>query len=130
MVGSGTVKADIPGLDVRLEELEDRSPQPVVLGKADVPEHWRRLSEPAEIGALENTNWLMVEGGATTAASFLKDDLVDRLILYRAPIVIGGGLPSIGDIGLGNLAEAHDQWELEDRRFLGNDVVEIYNRAA
>ena len=130
LVGSGTVKADNPGLDVRLQGLEDRSPQPVLLGKADTPEHWKRLSEPAEISALENTNWLMVEGGATTAASFLKDDLVDRLILYRAPIVIGGGLPSIHDIGLEDFADAHDLWELEDRRALGNDVVEIYIRAA
>ena len=130
LVGSGTVKADNPGLDVRLDGLEDRSPQPVILGKAEVPEHWQRISGPSAISDLENTNWLMVEGGASTAASFLKKGLVDRLCLYRAPIIIGGGLPSIRDFGLEDLADAHDHWVLSDLRTLGNDVVEIYNRAA
>lgn len=130
LVGSGTVAADSPSLDVRLSGLEDRSPKPVVLGKAEIAEHWTEISEPAAIGELDETNWLLVEGGAATAASFLKADLVDRLLLYRAPIIIGGGLPGIGDIGLGSLDVAHGQWNRQDRRDLGQDILEIYERAA
>ncbi len=130
LVGAGTVAADNPGLDVRLTGLEDRSPQPVVLGKAEVGDHWTEISEPQAISELDQTNWLLVEGGAATAASFLQADLVDRLMLYRAPIVIGGGLQGIGDIGLGSLDVAHGQWSRLDRRDLGNDVLEIYERAA
>jgi len=129
LVGSGTVKADQPGLDVRLSGLEDRSPLPICLGQAEMPENWTQIVEPAAIADLEDINWLMIEGGATTAASFLQADLVDRLLLYRAPIVIGGGLPAIGDIGLANLSDAHDHWLQTDRLSLDKDSVEIYERA-
>ncbi len=130
LVGAGTVAADNPGLDVRLPGLEDRSPKPVVLGKAEVGDHWTVISEPQGIAGLDQTNWLLVEGGAATAASFLKADLVDRLLLYRAPIIIGGGLQGVGDIGLGSLDVAHGQWVRLDRRNLGQDMLEIYERAA
>ena len=56
--------------------------------------------------------------------------MVDRLLLYRAPIIIGGGLSGIGDIGLEKLADAHGQWRRTDLRPLGQDVLEIYERAA
>lgn len=130
LVGSGTAKADQPSLDVRLDGLEDRSPQPLILGEAEMPDHWISLSSPDEISALDATNWLLIEGGSETAASFIKADMVDRLLLYRAPIVIGGGLSGIADIGLADLDMAHGQWMRTDRRDLGQDVLEIYDRAA
>lgn len=131
LVGAGTARTDRPGLDVRLDGLDGRSPQPVVLGSdKDRPEHWLQIEEPAAIAGLADINWLLVEGGAKTAASFLQADLVDRLLLYRAPIIIGGGLPAIADIGLANLGEAHGQWRRTDQRQLGQDMLEIYDRAA
>ncbi|MEW4468795.1 bifunctional diaminohydroxyphosphoribosylaminopyrimidine deaminase/5-amino-6-(5-phosphoribosylamino)uracil reductase RibD [Parasphingorhabdus sp. JC815] len=130
LVGAGTATTDRPGLDVRLAGLADRSPRPVVLGKAEVADHWTEISEPQAITELEQVNWLLVEGGAATAASFLKADMVDRLLLYRAPIIIGGGLSGVADIGLESLDSAHGQWHRLDRRTLGEDVLEIYERAA
>tara|TARA_R110000824_G_scaffold392091_1_gene590262 strand:- start:366 stop:1346 length:981 start_codon:yes stop_codon:yes gene_type:complete len=131
LVGAGTARTDRPGLDVRLDGLADRSPQPVVLGSdKDRPEHWLQIDEPAAIAGLADINWLLVEGGATTAASFLQAGLVDRLLLYRAPILIGGGLPGVADIGLDQLSEAHGQWRRIDQRALGQDMLEIYDRAA
>lgn len=131
LVGAGTARVDKPGLDVRLDGLADRSPQPVVLGNdPDKPSHWLQISEPAAIADLPDINWLLVEGGAKTATSFLQAHLVDRLLLYRAPIIIGGGLPGIGDIGLEKLGDAHGQWRRTDQRQLGQDVLEIYDRAA
>tara|TARA_R110001606_G_scaffold314556_1_gene461312 strand:+ start:1602 stop:2582 length:981 start_codon:yes stop_codon:yes gene_type:complete len=131
LVGAGTARADKPGLDVRLDGLVERSPQPVVLGNdPDKPDHWLQISEPAAIADLVNINWLLVEGGAKTATSFLQAHLVDRLLLYRAPIIIGGGLAGIGDIGLEKLGDAHGQWRRTDQRQLGQDVLEIYDRAA
>ena len=38
---------------------------------------------------------LMVEGGATVIASFLRERLVDDLYVYVAPLVVGGGAPSL-----------------------------------
>jgi diaminohydroxyphosphoribosylaminopyrimidine deaminase/5-amino-6-(5-phosphoribosylamino)uracil reductase len=78
--------------------------------------------------AIAHVDHLLIEGGAAAAASFLHADLVDRLLLYRAPILIGSGLPGIGDIGLSDLAQAHGRWRLTDERKLGEDRLEVYER--
>ncbi|HWI85871.1 MAG TPA: dihydrofolate reductase family protein, partial [Sphingomonas sp.] len=83
---------------------------------------------PLEIASLDGVDHLMVEGGAITASAFLKADLVDRILLYRAPILIGTGKPALRDIGLGALAEAHGRWTLVDSRTLGIDRLEVYER--
>jgi diaminohydroxyphosphoribosylaminopyrimidine deaminase/5-amino-6-(5-phosphoribosylamino)uracil reductase len=70
----------------------------------------------------------MVEGGSGAASAFLAADLVDRMLVYRAPIVIGEGTPSIGSIGLTALADAHRRWTLVDSRALGIDRLEVYER--
>ena len=86
------------------------------------------IDTPERIAALPGDH-LLVEGGAYTAASFLRADLVDRLLLYRAPILIGGGTAALGDIGLTDLAAAHGRWRLVDERRLGVDRLEEYERA-
>lgn len=127
LVGSGTLRADAPRLDVRLPGIEDRSPRRVLLGSGEAPEGWHRIGAPSDIAALEGVDHLLVEGGAGVAASFLRHDLVDRLLLYRAPLLLGGR-PALGDIGLGSLAEAHCRWHLLDARQLGGDRLEVYER--
>ena len=128
LVGSGTVKADAPQLNVRLAGLEHRSPRKVMLGSGDAPDGWESIRAPADIAKLD-CNSLMVEGGAATATAFLKAGLVDRLLLYRAPIFIGAGKACLGDIGLGQLSDAHGLWQLSDSRSLGKDRLEVYERA-
>ena len=128
LVGGGTLRADAPRLDVRLPGLEDRSPRRLLLTRGAAPKGWEAIAQPEDIAALRHVDHLMVEGGAATAAAFLWADLVDRLLLYRAPILIGGGLPSIGDIGLSDLAQAHHRWTLTDERRLGEDRLEVYER--
>ncbi len=127
LVGAGTVRADTPMLDVRLPGLADRSPRRIMLGRGDAPGGWEAIGTPAEIASLDCNN-LLIEGGAITAASFLKAGLIDRLLLYRAPILIGGGKPCLGDIELGNLDDAHGRWQLIDTRRLGNDCLEVYEK--
>ncbi|GGB38440.1 riboflavin biosynthesis protein RibD [Sphingomonas metalli] len=85
-----------------------------------------RLPTPSAIAILP-ADHLFVEGGARTAAAFLRADLVDRLLLYRAPILIGGGR-TLPDIGLPDLAAAHGRWRLTDARQLGSDRLEVYER--
>ncbi len=128
LVGRGTWWADSPRLDVRLPGLEDRAPRRLLLGHSDAPEGWGLIDDPARIADLDGIASLMIEGGAQTAAAFLAADLVDRLLLYRAPIIIGGGRGAVGDIGLADLAAAHGRWRLADRRMLGEDSMEIYLR--
>ncbi|HWW58585.1 MAG TPA: riboflavin biosynthesis protein RibD, partial [Sphingopyxis sp.] len=62
------------------------------------------------------------------ASAFLAADRVDRLLLYRAPILIGVGKPALGDIGLAGLADAHGRWRLADSRPLGSDRLDVYER--
>ncbi|MXO89327.1 bifunctional diaminohydroxyphosphoribosylaminopyrimidine deaminase/5-amino-6-(5-phosphoribosylamino)uracil reductase RibD [Altererythrobacter aquaemixtae] len=128
LVGGGTWRGDLPRLDVRLEGLENRSPQRIVLTRGVVPDDVKIINRPEQIGSLEDVQYLYVEGGAETAASFLKADLVDRMELYRAPIILGSGRSAISDIGLGTLADAHGRWMLADQRMLGSDTYEAYDR--
>lgn len=153
LVGRGTWEVDRPRLDVRLAGLEERSPRPIILSSSPQRKLWsitkpwdsaessgdgsqrslgRRevemIGAPEAIASLNGVDHLFVEGGAATASSFLKADLVDRLLLYRAPILIGAGKPALGDIGLASLAEAHRRWRRTDSRMLGIDRLEVYER--
>jgi diaminohydroxyphosphoribosylaminopyrimidine deaminase/5-amino-6-(5-phosphoribosylamino)uracil reductase len=154
LVGRGTWEADRPALDVRLPGLEARSPVRVVLSSqaavavtsgstrgpvsstgqgSGTPAQGRGdgvlwISAPEQIATLPGDH-LLVEGGAQTAAAFLRADLVDRLLLHRAPILIGGGLPSLADIGMTALTDAHGRWQRVDARQLGVDGLEVYERS-
>lgn len=127
LVGRGTLDADAPSLDVRLAGLEDRSPRRVLLSSTDTP-GWTRIATPEAIADLDGVDHLLVEGGALTAAAFLRADLVDRLLLYRAPILLGGK-PGLADLGLTTFDPAHGRWTLHDARMLGSDRLEVYERA-
>jgi diaminohydroxyphosphoribosylaminopyrimidine deaminase/5-amino-6-(5-phosphoribosylamino)uracil reductase len=149
LVGRGTWAVDAPKLDVRLPGLEARSPRRLLLtrhpreggdpepqatpsatldSRLREDDKWQMIAEPADIAALAGVDHLLVEGGAETAAAFLRADLVDRLLFYRAPILIGAGKPALADIGLQSLAQAHDRWCLLDARQLGSDRLEVYAR--
>ncbi|HEV7343290.1 MAG TPA: bifunctional diaminohydroxyphosphoribosylaminopyrimidine deaminase/5-amino-6-(5-phosphoribosylamino)uracil reductase RibD [Sphingopyxis sp.] len=125
LVGRGTLVADNPRLDVRLAGLEDRSPKKLLLTSGKAPEGWSAVSSPE---AIDDVDSVLVEGGAGAAAAFLAADRVDRLLLYRAPILIGGGKPALGDIGLTDLADAHGRWRQTDSRLLGSDRLDVYER--
>ena len=127
LVGGGTLRLDTPRLDVRLPGLADRSPERWVLTRGAAPDGWTALAAPEAIAG-SAAQYLFVEGGAGAAAAFLSADLVDRLLIYRAPLVIGGGRPGIADIGLTSLAAAHGRWAKVDRRTLGSDTLEVYER--
>lgn len=128
LVGGGTLRADSPRLDVRLPGIEARSPQRMVLTRGLAPDGWTAVTDIGAPGAFGQAQYLLVEGGAQTAASFIAADMVDRLLIYRAPIIVGDGLPCIGDIGLGTLADAHGRWCSVDRRTLGSDAADVYER--
>jgi diaminohydroxyphosphoribosylaminopyrimidine deaminase/5-amino-6-(5-phosphoribosylamino)uracil reductase len=150
LVGRGTWDADMPKLDVRLDGLGQRSPIRIILSsdphlsalrafslsqreREGAPEARKGedspiwITSPEAIATLPGDH-LLIEGGAAAAAAFLRTDLVDRLLLYRAPILIGTGLRSLGDIGLTDLGMAHHRWRQHDARQLGTDRLEVYER--
>ena len=128
LVGRGTYLADGPRLDVRLPGLEDESPRRALLTRGDAVEGWEALSSPQQVFALHDVNDLLVEGGSATATAFLSADLVDRILIYRAPILVGEGKSSLGYIGLDGIADAHGRWQHTGGQSLGIDRLEVYER--
>jgi len=128
LVGGQTLRTDSPSLDVRLPGLAASSPARWVLTRGVVPDGRTAIPAPEAIGgfAYPQVQYLLVEGGGGAAAAFLRAGLVDRLLIYRAPILIGDGTPALGDIGLAALADAHGRWRMVDRRVLGRDTLEIF----
>lgn len=128
LVGRGTYQADAPRLDVRLPGLEDWSPRRALLTRGEAVEGWEILRNPEDVYRLHDVNDLLVEGGSATATAFLSADLVDRILIYRAPIIVGEGKSSFGYVGLDAVADAHGQWASRDGRRLGVDRLEVYER--
>jgi diaminohydroxyphosphoribosylaminopyrimidine deaminase/5-amino-6-(5-phosphoribosylamino)uracil reductase len=128
LVGRGTYLADEPRLDVRLPGLEERSPRRALLTRGEDVAGWETLRNPKDVYRLHDVNDLLVEGGSATATAFLSQDLVDRILIYRAPIIVGEGKSSFGYVGLDAIADAHGRWRMTDERRLGVDRLEVYER--
>lgn len=127
LVGRGTLDADSPRLDVRLPGLGNRSPPRWLLTRGAAPEGWHALPSPQDIALLAPAQYLMVEGGAQTARAFLAADLVDRMMLYRAPQMVGGNgaaLPELDELELAG----SERWVRVDSRPLGKDRLDVYER--
>ena len=97
LVGAGTVAADNPALTARGEFAAGRQPRRVVLGP--IPEGAKVLpaeSVSGDLGELlddfgaQGALQVLVEGGARVAKAFLDQHLVNRLVLYVAPALMGG----------------------------------------
>lgn len=126
LVGGGTLRTDDPRLDVRLPGLEQRSPARFVLSRGPAPEGWSRIGAPQEIADLPDIQYLLIEGGAQVASAFLETGLVDRMLVYRAPVTFGEGIPAFPDSAPGTPPPG---WNAVDRRQLGSDLLEVYERA-
>jgi diaminohydroxyphosphoribosylaminopyrimidine deaminase/5-amino-6-(5-phosphoribosylamino)uracil reductase len=98
LVGAGTVRADDPALTVRFEgDAEGRDPLRVVLGTIpDGARVYPAVSMRGDLGDVlddlgsRGVVQLLVEGGATIAHDFHRAGLVDRYVLYLAPVIFGG----------------------------------------
>jgi len=128
LVGRGTYLADSPSLDVRLPGLEMWSPRRALLTRGEAVDGWEILSSPQDVYRLHGVNDLLIEGGSGAATAFLAADLVDRILIYRAPILVGAGKSSFGYIGLDAIADAHGRWRAADGAKLGIDRLEVYER--
>lgn len=67
-------------------------------------------------------NTVLIEGGSRVAASALKAEVVDRLVVFIAPKILGVGLPSVGALGFEKIANAIQLADVEIER-LGEDVM-------
>ena len=73
---------------------------------------------------------LLVEGGGGLAAALLREGLVDRLVWYRAPLLLGGdGRPAVADLGLARVNDAAG-WRRTGVTMLAGDLLETFCAAA
>lgn len=139
-VGSGTVQVDDPALTARGEDgaLAARQPLRVVVGRRPVPPSARLRDEggelvhvpshdPREVLALlheREVRHLLVEGGPTLAAAFLRAGVVDEVRAYVAPVLLGAGLPAVAGLGIESIDGAL-RLEPQEVRRLGPDVLVV-----
>jgi diaminohydroxyphosphoribosylaminopyrimidine deaminase / 5-amino-6-(5-phosphoribosylamino)uracil reductase len=122
-VGGGTARADRPRLDARDVETPRGQPRRLVFSRGPLPDgldlELRTGPLEEELGALaaEGVQSLLLEGGPTLAASFLEGDLVDKLLLFVAPVLAGNG-PGL----VAPLRSARTLWQLTARP-VGDDVL-------
>lgn len=121
-VGMGTVVADDPALTARTSDgaLSAHQPLRVVVGRRDMPPRARlhgaggelvhvRSHDPADVVAAlaeREVRHLLVEGGPTLTAAFLRAGLVDEVVAYVAPVLLGAGPAAVGDLGVATIADA------------------------
>lgn len=80
--------------------------------------------------AHEGITRLLVEGGARVHTSFLRAGLYDRFLWYRAPKAMGAGaVPALEGHDIDKIG-AEFGLSRENTRVLGEDLLEIYARAA
>jgi diaminohydroxyphosphoribosylaminopyrimidine deaminase / 5-amino-6-(5-phosphoribosylamino)uracil reductase len=96
-VGMGTVRADDPQLTARdIDAL--RQPRRLAFGRGPLPEGSELdlrsgpLEDELRALAVEGVQSLLLEGGPTLAESFLRADLVDKVLLFVAPTIAGRGV--------------------------------------
>ncbi|MGK5114892.1 bifunctional diaminohydroxyphosphoribosylaminopyrimidine deaminase/5-amino-6-(5-phosphoribosylamino)uracil reductase RibD [Geodermatophilus sp. CPCC 205506] len=138
VVGSGTALADDPQLTVRDTggPDADRRPLRVVLDRRGrLPRTARVLDDaaPTLVSAAASPRDLLaelfgrgvrrvlLEGGPTLAAAFLRDGLVDEAVLHLAPKLLGAGASLIGDLGITSIGDALTLSVVDVTR-LGGDV--------
>jgi diaminohydroxyphosphoribosylaminopyrimidine deaminase/5-amino-6-(5-phosphoribosylamino)uracil reductase len=102
-VGMGAVRADNPRLDARDIEA-DRQPRRLAFGSGTHPggSELELLSRPLEEElarlAEDGVQSFLLEGGPTLATAFLREGLVDKLLLFVAPRLSGRGPRFLGDL--------------------------------
>lgn len=137
VVGTGTALADDPALTVRGEDgrLADRQPLRVVVGNRDLPDDARlsdgegpllhlRTHDPVSVLAQlaeHDVQHVLLEGGPTLAGAFVAAGLVDRVVVYLAPKLLGPGRGMVDLPGVGTLADAV-RLRVEDLAAVGPDV--------
>jgi diaminohydroxyphosphoribosylaminopyrimidine deaminase / 5-amino-6-(5-phosphoribosylamino)uracil reductase len=102
-VGMGTVRADSPRLDARDVDAP-RQPRRLAFGRGPLPQgselelRTGPLEEELRALAAEGVQSLLLEGGPTLATAFLAAGLVDKLLLFVAPVLAGDGPRALGDL--------------------------------
>jgi diaminohydroxyphosphoribosylaminopyrimidine deaminase/5-amino-6-(5-phosphoribosylamino)uracil reductase len=137
LVGTGTALADDPSLTARGDagELMEHQPTAVVIGETVIPANAKLRSHPGGFIELltrdldaalrelfeRGIRRAYVEGGPTLESALIAAGLVDEYSIYLAPVLLGGDMTAIKDIGIQNIADAR-RLEIRNVEQLGNDL--------
>ncbi|MGV1086456.1 MAG: bifunctional diaminohydroxyphosphoribosylaminopyrimidine deaminase/5-amino-6-(5-phosphoribosylamino)uracil reductase RibD [Mycobacterium sp.] len=136
VVGTGTVFADDPTLTARLPDgtLAPRQPLRVVVGERQISPESLVLNDdsltltlhtrdPLEVvRALKDRTDVLLEGGPTLAGAFLRAGVVDRILAYVAPILLGGPVTAVDDVGVATITGAL-RWQYDEVQTIGPDLL-------
>ena len=128
--------ADDPTLTARLPDgaLADRQPLRVVVGMREISADSNvlnddsrtmviRTHDPHEvIKALADRTDVLLEGGPTLAGAFLRAGVIDRILAYVAPILLGGPVTVVDDIGVTTMAQSQ-RWRYDGVDRVGPDLL-------
>ena len=122
LVGTNTVAVDDPHLTVRDHEGIPLPGQPLraVMGERDLDARRRIFDDAAETVHLRtrepeaalkdlfarDRQHVFLEGGPTLAGAFLRAGLVDEVVAYVAPMLLGSGRTAVGDLGITTISGA------------------------
>ncbi|HEY4460292.1 MAG TPA: bifunctional diaminohydroxyphosphoribosylaminopyrimidine deaminase/5-amino-6-(5-phosphoribosylamino)uracil reductase RibD [Pseudonocardiaceae bacterium] len=137
IAGTGTVRVDDPQLTARDADGAPLGRQPlrVVVGLSGLPDAAKvtddaaetihlRTRKPDEVLATLAARGVvdvLLEGGPTVAGAFLQAGLIDRVLAYLAPKLLGSGPTALGDAGVATITQAH-LWTVESATMNGPDV--------
>jgi diaminohydroxyphosphoribosylaminopyrimidine deaminase/5-amino-6-(5-phosphoribosylamino)uracil reductase len=112
-----------------------KNPVRIVMGKTEINAGAQIMDGSAEtifiksqnlkdLIALANErgfNQVLIESGPTFGTALLREDLIDEVVLFQAPTLLGSGTPSIGDLGITNIASRLD-FEISEVEMTGSDL--------
>lgn len=137
VAGTGTVRADDPALTARADDgaLLPDQPIPVIVGEspvdpdAAVHRHprgalffpTRDLAAVLDDLGSRGIQRVFVEGGPTLESALVRDGLADEVLVYLAPVLLGGSRLALGDVGVPTI-DAARRLEVASIDVLGDDV--------
>jgi diaminohydroxyphosphoribosylaminopyrimidine deaminase/5-amino-6-(5-phosphoribosylamino)uracil reductase len=112
LVGTGTALADNPTLYPRIKGAP--TPLRVVMGEREIPNDFNLHQGEGEtiflkshdVNALIQTladkpvNQVLVEAGPTLGTALLKAGVIDEILIYQAPVLLGAGKTWVADLGI------------------------------
>lgn len=130
-VGMGTVRADNPALTARGVGAAGQ-PRRLVFGRGPLPADSElellsgSIEEELSRLAEQGVQSLLLEGGPTLAGGFLAADVIDKLVVFVAPKIVGGddAPPLFAGEGARRMGDVHRIGEL-DVREVGADLLVV-----
>ncbi|NDD25976.1 MAG: RibD family protein, partial [Actinobacteria bacterium] len=137
VIGTATAVIDDPELTARKEDgsLYGHQPMRVVIGKTELPTNLRIFNDEAETAVFSTNDieavieqlyqreckHVLVEGGAKLISAFLSVGLFDEVLIYQAPLLVGGSNVAVEQIGI-NTMQAALKLSFSEVERMGEDI--------